>query len=122
MALNSLLRRPAVMLILALASVSTVVTLMGRLASGPPMEQKRTQISATSGASISESYPAFSPDGKRIAYSGRDDSKVSAFHIFVRELPSGTPKQLTQADDNDVAPVWSPDGGTLAFQRVGESG
>ena len=38
----------------------------------------------------------------------------------MREFPSGTPKQLTRGEDSDVAPVWSPDGGTLAFERIGE--
>jgi Tol biopolymer transport system component len=40
--------------------------------------------------------------------------------VFVRELPSGKPRQLTQDEASDVAPVWSPDGGTLAFVRVSE--
>jgi Tol biopolymer transport system component len=106
------------MLLLALASVSLVVTLMGKLASGPStLEQKRSQLT---GASGSESYPAFSPDSKRIAYSAREGAKVSPFHIFVRELGGGAPKQLTQGEDSDVGPAWSPDGGTLAFERIAE--
>jgi Tol biopolymer transport system component len=103
------------MLALALVSVGAVVTLMGRLASGPQVEQKRSQISSADGA---EAYPAVSPDGKHLAYCAREGGKVTGFHIFVRELPSGTPKQLTKGDANDVAPAWSPDGGTLAFLRV----
>ena len=106
------------MLVLALASVSVVVTLMGKLVTTAPTEQKRVQVT---GGVASESYPAFSPDGKRIAYSARDASKVSAFHLFVRDVPSGAPKQLTQGEDSEVGAVWSPDGGTLAFERVGES-
>ena len=111
MASGALFRRPAVMLALALCSVGAVVTLMGRLASGPRVEQKKIQLSSDAG---SESYPSFSPDGKRLAYSARDVSKVSAFHIFTRELPSGTPVQLTRGEASDVAPVFAPDGGTLA--------
>jgi hypothetical protein len=38
----------------------------------------------------------------------------------VRELPSGRPRQLTTGEGSDVAPVWSPDGGTLAFLRVAD--
>jgi Tol biopolymer transport system component len=105
------------MLLLALASVSAVVTLMGRLASTPSLEQKRVQLTASSGA---ESYPALSPDGKRLAYCVRDTDKANAFHVFVRDLPSGTPKQLTNGEDTDIGPVWSPDGGVLAFRRIGE--
>src|SRR5262249_24734428 len=40
--------------------------------------------------------------------------------IFVRDLPNGTPKQLTRGEENDIAPVWSPDGGVLAFARIGD--
>jgi Tol biopolymer transport system component len=88
---------------------------MGRLATGPQVAQKRVQLSA---GEESEAYPAISPDGKRIAYSARESTKVSAFHVFVRELPSGKPLQLTKGEASDIAPVWSPDGGTLAFLRV----
>lgn len=103
------------MLALALCSVGAVVTLMGRLASGPAVAQKKIQIST---GDASESYPSISSDGKRLAYSGRESSKVSAFHIFVRELPSGKPQQITKGEGNDITPVWAPDGGTLAFVRV----
>ena len=91
------------------------MTLMGHLATGPQVTQKRVQLS---NGEESEAYPAISPDGKRIAYSARESSKVSAFHVFVRELPSGKPQQLTKGEGSDIAPVWSPDGGTLAFLRV----
>jgi Tol biopolymer transport system component len=118
MAKTSFFGRPPVMLALALASVSLVVTLMGKLAGGPAsQEQKRVPISGGAG---SESYPSLSPDGKRVAYSGREASKAGVWHVFVRDLPGGTPKQLTRGEENDIAPVWSPDGGTLAFQRIGE--
>src|SRR5947209_6968743 len=96
MAHSSILRRPAVMLLLALVSVSLVVTMMGKLAGGPSsLEQKRVQLT---GAAGSESYPAFSPDSKRVAYSAREGAKTSPFHIFVRDIA----------------------GGALAFERIAE--
>jgi len=107
------------MLALALCSVGAVVTLMGRLAGGPQVAQKKVQLSSDEG---SQAYPSFSPDAKRLAYSARDVSKVSAFHIFVRELPSGAPRQLTTGPSSDIGPVWAPEGGTLAFLRIGETG
>jgi Tol biopolymer transport system component len=117
MASGKFFRRPTVLLALALCSVGGLVTLMGRLATGPQVAQKRSQLST---GDESEAYPSISPESKRIAYSARPTSKVGAFHIFVRELPSGKPQQLTQGEASDIAPVWSPDGAMLAFLRVAD--
>ncbi len=48
------------------------------------------------------------PDGKRLAF--------SAFaHIYVMDLPSGKPKQLTNTPGGENQPVWSPDGQWIGF-------
>jgi Tol biopolymer transport system component len=105
------------LLALALCSVAAVVTLLGRLASGPRAEQKRVALSTDAGANA---YPAFSADGKRAAYSARSASTGEAFHVFVRVLPGGAPLQLTNGEASDIGPVWSPDGARLAFLRIAE--
>ncbi len=37
------------------------------------------------------------------------------FHLFVVGLDGGPPRQLTDGDWDDLAPVWSPDGTRIAF-------
>jgi imidazolonepropionase-like amidohydrolase/Tol biopolymer transport system component len=46
---------------------------------------------------------AVSPDGKRVAYGALG-------HIYVKDLPGGQPRRVTNADAFEFAPKWSADG------------
>ncbi|QZD94477.1 S9 family peptidase [Qipengyuania gelatinilytica] len=55
----------------------------------------------------------WSPDGRRIAYSGRDEDGRSA--IFIRWMDSGQVQQVAALDSGAGNLAWSPDGRQIAF-------
>ncbi len=52
--------------------------------------------------------PVQSPDGRRLAFS-------ALTHLYVMDLPAGTPRRVTSADAGEYQPSWSPDGLWLAY-------
>jgi Tol biopolymer transport system component/DNA-binding winged helix-turn-helix (wHTH) protein len=65
-------------------------------------------------------YPAFSPDGSRIAFAWNGDPVQGSkgFDLYVKALGSETLLRLTQHPSVWISPAWSPDGTQIAFQRV----
>jgi len=59
-----------------------------------------------------ENYPVFSPDGKRIAFTGEYDGNVD---VFVMPAEGGVPQRLTWHPAADVALGWTPDGKRVLF-------
>ena len=71
----------------------------------------------TSAGGIHE-FPAWSPDGKRIAYS----LEVKGFKkIFVHEIDNGKSSQLTTGSYDDIQPAWGPAGDSILFVRSNQS-
>jgi Tol biopolymer transport system component len=56
--------------------------------------------------------PAYSPDGKKLAYSKTVTGDVE---LFVKNLVDGTTRRLTTSAGEDYWPSWSPDGSRIAF-------
>jgi TolB protein len=62
------------------------------------------------------SDPAWSPDGKHLAF-----SRVSGGHphLFVAGADGGDAQQITEGPDDDQDPAWSPDGRLIAHANDG---
>src|SRR5207244_1756925 len=68
---------------------------------------------------VADAYPAWSPDGTRIAFARADAG--SNFDIYTMAADGSDPVQVTSGPEDDTEPAWSPDGALLALVRaVGE--
>jgi TolB protein len=61
--------------------------------------------------------PAWSPDGRRIAFVSRRDGHS---HIYVMRADGTGSRRVTDSTPDDDGPTWSPDGRRIAFSRVGD--
>jgi Tol biopolymer transport system component len=82
----------------------------GTVASG--FNRKMAQLTTAEGV---EEWPAWSPDGTRLAYVAETGGYRQ---IFLRTLATGEERRLTRAAHDDIQPAWSPDGRRLAFVRA----
>jgi Tol biopolymer transport system component len=62
-------------------------------------------------------YPAWSPDGTRIAFMGGPFGP-GEYDIWVMNVDGSDPVQLTDSPGPDGWPAWSPDGRRIAFASV----
>ena len=62
-------------------------------------------------------HPSFSPDGHTLAFdwSGAARDNVD---IYIQRIDADTPVRMTTSADEDIWPVWSPEGDALAFIRL----
>lgn len=61
--------------------------------------------------------PSWSPDGRRIAFTGLGRDLHLDDEIYVSDASGRSRVQLTSNNVMDHYPVWSPDGGRIAFLR-----
>jgi len=70
-------------------------------------------IGTTQITGLENTYPAWSPDGTRIAFESTRDGPDA--DIFVMQADGSGVVQLTRNDAYDGTPAWSPDGQYLVF-------
>lgn len=75
-----------------------------------------TRLSSPAGV---ESFPKFSPDGSRIAFSANYQGNTD---VYVMPVTGGIPKRLTEHSFSDRVIDWHPDGTKVLFASSRESG
>jgi TolB protein len=72
------------------------------------------ETNLTNGSST-DNFPAWSPDGTKIAF---QSSRDSGYEIYVMNATDGSSvTRITDNTANSVEPTWSPDGTRVAFSR-----
>jgi TolB protein len=88
----------------------------------------RRQLTESPGAAVDASgsgSPAWSPDGKLIAYASSGDAVAEDqrdLDIYVMRADGSETRRLTNDRVPDGAPVWSPDGKRIAFAHARAQG
>jgi Tol biopolymer transport system component len=106
--------------LLAAAAVLYIAWPRADTAAAPEREGRALQTlrPLTVSAAVEE-YPAYSADGRRLAFSREIDGY---FKVFSLDLETGAERQLTEGAVDDIHPAWSPDGTTLLFVRANQPG
>jgi eukaryotic-like serine/threonine-protein kinase len=104
----------AAALVLATAGVTWWLAGAKRPAQGPALSRVTFDAGLTA-------YPALTPDGKLLAYAS-DRGGEGNLDIWVQQIGSGAPIQLTRHPADDRAPAFSPDGTKIAFRSERDGG
>ncbi len=78
----------------------------------------------TSGDALTVDDFAWSPDGRRIAFSHRTEPTITAFptsDLSTVEIDDASTRSLVARPGYDGAPIWSPDGRSLLFSTSNEN-
>jgi Tol biopolymer transport system component/DNA-binding winged helix-turn-helix (wHTH) protein len=105
-------------LVLALGSGIAIWMARTNRANSTPPTIRTFQLTTNVGE---QSRPAFSPDGKRLAFVwAKEDG--SRQHIYIKTLEGDSLLRLTDLPDYEYSPAWSPDGKQIAFLSSSDTG
>jgi dipeptidyl aminopeptidase/acylaminoacyl peptidase len=83
--------------------------------------ERGRQPQAVALSSLADLQAAFSPDGRRIAFSSSRSGE--ALEIWVADSDGANPRQITHGPGRwQGSPHWSPDGRRVAFDSQGDDG
>jgi Tol biopolymer transport system component/DNA-binding winged helix-turn-helix (wHTH) protein len=68
-----------------------------------------------------QTQPAFSPDGRQIAFAWITEDTASR-RIYIKTIGTEDVKQLTSDSDEQFSPAWSPDGRQIAYLARSKDG
>ena len=92
------------------SSAPATAPLRGLHPGDPRRERRRQRAANLTRNPANDSDPAWSPDGRKIAF-------VRNFEIYVMNADGSAQTNLTRNPARDLAPAWSPDGQRIVFER-----
>ena len=84
-----------------------------------PAPNSDMHFSAVTNFAGVQAQPAISPDGRSVAFVSNSDGH---FNVYVGLLRGGNLVRITRDPNIESAPSWSPDGTTLAYAQLNQSG
>jgi TolB protein len=86
----------------------------GLLSHGPRLKQKPRALTESAG----DRAPAFSPNGRLIAFEGQPEpGATEGSHIYLMRSDGSGVRVLTKGNFDDADPAFSPDGKEIVFER-----
>ena len=110
-------RRLVAIATVALLALTAVAAGVWRVAwsRSEPVSASRSDWTQLTNFPDSVGQPSLSPDGRMLTFIRGPRSFTTSGQVYVKMLPDGEPKQLTNDTMTKMSPVFSPDGSRIAY-------